>query len=562
MNQPLVEVREKKTVLVLGIIFTLMFGGMGVFSGMVSLAEGNLSGAIGMMSIWVIFALLGVYMICTYFLHKLQVFSGNRIVYSSYLGHKKEFAFRDIAKISCRDRKNVISLILLDKEGKKLARVESNMANYDKLCEWLAATKKTSEEARATLEGMGMEAQSTFVVEPVKVQGTGKVARFFCAVLGAILCLAGIMVGIESINTMRIKSEDSEAILMFDPYSDTDEKQYISFEMITYSFASFELSDAQGMYFVFDKDMYPYIVCMDNSRLESEFSEIYEYTFSDEEVAPKTGQLEGYAMLIEDDLKEIAIEEFNLLWGEEIVNEENFEDYFGSYYLDSTYVPAKEGENPITSLLSAVFFLVMGIYLVYYAVKGYKKFTKSNGVTPGNGQAVGNVMSVTGAVTQETDTSDIAQTNAPVAGELPVPRNIIVSVLATLVGAALGGVLWMFFYKLDRIAAIAGIVAVYGAMWGWTKFGKRELKTMSTIWCIIAGAGMIILANYLSYAWEIMDALNETSPGRAEFFKILTSMPQLMSEWELWGSFISDLAIGLLLALVAGASTLLGKKKK
>lgn len=80
--------------------------------------------------------------------------------------------------------------------------------------------------------------------------------------------------------------------------------------------------------------------------------------------------------------------------------------------------------------------------------------------------------------------------------------------------------------------------------------------------CILTGIGMIFLANYVSYAWEIEEAINASSPGRAQFMKVLSNMPSLMKEWDLWGTFVADLGMGILFACVAGFSGRLGKMKK
>ncbi len=537
MGEPIIKVKEGGGILALGIFFTVIFGGACVILGGAFIADGELVDAMIVLGTFGIFALLGLYLIFIYGCHKLQVFSVNQIVYGTYLGTKRTFTFRDIAKVREVNVKNGITLYLFDQNGKKLARVENNMKGYAEFVSWLYAV-----QADAIAND-----QSAFEEEPMKISGTGKISRTIFLLIGLVMIFVSVMTILQGTGMIGKDDKEPEAMLAFDPFTYTEEKQFVAFEMISYPFASFELSDAQGLYFVFDEEMYMYIVCMDNALLETEFAEIYEYTFSDALEAPKVGELEGYAMEIDENLKQIAIEEFNYMWNEEIVNEENFTDYFGEYYLDSTYMPGREGqESAAEMLLSALFGLAIGGYLIYYSVTGYKKRAKA----------------VKEAAAPSTE--DMVQTplTTPIAGELPITRNIIVSVLATIVGAAVGGVLWIIFYKLGRIAAIAGYAAVLGAIWGWTKFAKRTLTVKAAVWCIFVGASMIVLANYVSYAWDILDVLNETSQGRAEFMKVLSSMPQLMSEWELWSSFIADLGIGLFLAVVAGLSNILGKKKK
>ncbi len=393
-----------------------------------------------------------------------------------------------------------------------------------------------------------------------KKKGVGKFTRIFLIIMGIFISVCAFMAAKDTIDDLQ-KNNEPETLLSFDPYTASDLKQGVSFEMISYAFASFELSDAQGLYFVFDKDMYAYIVCMDNDRLETEFADIYEYTFSDEAEAPAEGWLEGYAMEIDEELMAIAIEEFNYLWDEEVVNEENFEEYLGSYYLDSTYVPDGDGESPVGSIFTAIFLFLVGGYLVYYGLAGYKRAVKKQEAEAAAAMA-GNDFSAAANYGENAAQNGTSQTMTTLPGDIPVSRNIIVSLIATIVGAALGGLVWIVFYKMGRIVAIAGYLAVFGAIWGWTKVGKRALTKPAAVWCILIGAGMIVMANWFSYAWEISDALNATSKNRAEFSKILANMPTLMSEYELWGSFVGELAIGLVLALVAGLGGLVGKKKK
>ena len=182
--------------------------------------------------------------------------------------------------------------------------------------------------------------------------------------------------------------------------------------------------------------------------------------------------------------------------------------------------------------------------MIYYVTKGYKKVTKK--------------------IQEQSAFAEEKEEKEPVKNtvDLPIPRNLFATLLAVVIGAALGGLVWIFFYKLGRIAAISGYLAVIGAVWGWSKFGRREMTGGAWGLCILTGIGMIFLANYVSYAWEIEEAINASSPGRAQFMKVLSNMPSLMKEWDLWGAFVADLGMGILFACVAGFSGRLGKMKK
>lgn len=361
-----------------------------------------------------------------------------------------------------------------------------------------------------------------------------------CMVLfGTAMIVISLFLGIGAIAEMTDESGMEEALTAFDPTYNSGLKEYVKFDMITYPFAGFELNDTQGFYFVLD-DMLPYIVCMEDSKLETEFKEIYDYTFSDSTTQPQKGYLEGYAVEIDDGLKAFAIEEFNYLWDEEIVTEENFADYFGSYYLDTIYVP-DEAKDDAEMLVISLIGIAIGIFTLYATLKKKKVFPKQ-----------GNVM---GAAQANADAMHMA-------GDLPVQGNIILAIVASFVGAAAGGLLWIVMYKLGYVAAVTGFVGAYGAIWCWTKVGKRELNIPAIVWCVIVAAVMLVLGNYVVYAWEVTDAINASSPGRAEFGKVLQNMPQIMEEWELWGSFASDLGMGLVLAVVSGVVGLFGKKNR
>ena len=548
MKEQVFEVREKKFVLASGIICTIIFGLMAIV--MIAASEGDVLMIVYGMSVFGVLTALGIYLLLAYFNHRLTVFSDGELVYSNSFGKKTTFAYRDIAKLEQKYVKTTMNIVFKNAEGKRLAKVESNMKGYDQLWHWLKTQKQAVEEAQAAMDQLGVSTDHKIEIEPVKVKGTGKIARTFLVVMGVFMLVAAA--GTFYTLTESGSSEGVEGeVQRFDPTVEYENKQLVEFEMISYPFASFELNDSQGLYFVFDTDMSVYIVCMDNERLETEFKEIYDYTFSDASETAGIGAVEGYAMPIDAELKTIAIEEFNYLWGSDVLTDTNFVDYIGDYYLDTTYIPESSEESVSTIIIGGIFFLALGIYLIYYGIKGYKKAEQKVA-------AASDVKVHEDAVTMAT-----AQAGAVSgAGELPVPRNIFVALAASIICAAAGGLLWIVFYKLGRIAAISGYLAVFGAMYGYSKFGKRELKGMSVVWCILAGVAMIVFANYISYTWEIVDAINASNPGRAEFARVFMNMPQMMTEWELWGSFLTDLGMGLIFALIAGVGSLFGKKKK
>ncbi len=559
MKQPVFEVREKKNVLILGIISIITFG-LGSY-GWIFNTEDIDDTFIFMYGMLILgFALvLGIYCVMRFMRYRLQVFADGELIFSSCMGQKNAFTYKDIAGIE-EKHGFYMMLILKDATGNSLAKVYSNMNNYNRLCQWLRSRKQEVEAQGSFVNQVGAEIRREIVTEPVKVQGTGKAGRIFLTLLGVImLCVAGGAL-LSAISGTDSAGGSEENITWFDATVPSEDRQKVNVQMISYAFAVFELNDTQGLYFVFDENMAVYIVCMDNERLETEFKDIYEFTFSETLEVPEIGTLEGYAVAIEDDLKNLAIEEFNYLWGEDFITAENFEDYIGSYYLDTTYQPVEEGESTATMIICGIFFLGAGIYLLYYATKGYKKAQQKMNEQSDLKQHA----EALNAGEEGVSTGTAGETTAQVtgAGDLPIPRNIFLALLASVVCALAGGVLWILFYKMGRIAAISGYVAVAGAMLGYFKFGRREKSAIGNVICVLIGVAVIAFANYISYAWEIVDAMNASSPGRAEFVKVFANMPKLMTEWELWSSFMADLGMGLVFALLAGLGGLIGRKKK
>lgn len=376
--------------------------------------------------------------------------------------------------------------------------------------------------------------------------------RILWAVLGLVMLVLPMAVFISEWGNGKDREED---IYAFDVAEYSESRQFVEFEMISYPFASFELNDTQGLYFVFDEDMCTYIVCMNNNRLEEEFAEIYEYTFSDTVEAPKVGRVEGYSMEIDEEIRDIAIEEFNYMWGEEIATEQNFEEYFGNYYLDTTYIPNASEESLFTRILTLAFTTVVGIILLWCAFAKPKQEPATENVANEDVEPAFDHSPMT-------DLFGTSDAGFATIGELPNPGNIVIAVAASIAGAALGGVVWILIYKLGYIAAVSGYVAVACAMLGYTKFGKRELSILSIIWCILISAAMIVFANYISYTWEVMDAINASNPGRAEFTKVFMHLPDMLKEWDAEGYFWRDLAMGLLFLVISGIGSLFSRKKR
>ena len=92
--------------------------------------------------------------------------------------------------------------------------------------------------------------------------------------------------------------------------------------------------ETKKAYIVYD-GKYFYIACLNEEAMDK-LQYMLDYIYSEEEMQePEPVLIKGTATYIPDDLKKMTIESYNEMAGREVVNEDNFNDYFGSYYLDT-----------------------------------------------------------------------------------------------------------------------------------------------------------------------------------------------------------------------------------
>lgn len=146
----------------------------------------------------------------------------------------------------------------------------------------------------------------------------------------------------------------------------------VNIQLLTDEFAIYGEEDSTDSkyYFAFDED-YCYIVNLTTSTFYS-LKEINDYTYTQDADAaiPEPVTVMGMTREIPKELKEIAIDTYNELMGEEIVNEENFEDYLGSVYLCEGITPQDDIDLQVLGIcISGATFIIL---LIYYITISYK----------------------------------------------------------------------------------------------------------------------------------------------------------------------------------------------
>lgn len=149
----------------------------------------------------------------------------------------------------------------------------------------------------------------------------------------------------------------------------------VSVQMLTDPFAS---DDENEYHFAVDKDNYMCIVVLNNNDA-ARLKQIMDYTYSEGDVTvPDAITITGRTQSIESDLKEIAIDSYNEMIEDDLLNEENFEDYMGNIYLDTKLSPISYYTETVIvacALIFEVILLVCYFNAVIKTKSTLKKYT-------------------------------------------------------------------------------------------------------------------------------------------------------------------------------------------
>ncbi len=446
--------------------------------------------------------------------------------------------------------------------------------------------------------------------------------------------------------------------------SDEGDRAYMDAQYASEYFAYFDSNENDKLYFLMDEEYSVYIVCISDSEIGA-YADMQAFTFGETDKAPEQIRTEGTLVAIDDELMQLAIEEFNWFWGEDVVDSENCYDIFGNYYIDTAV------EDVSSDYLIFILFIVVAVVVMVWTTKKNGKVKKgskkvlaaleANGeaalvdaelqdirtkhfdkigvyltqnylISYRNGLMVIPLTALTGLygvvteknyelVIRSTDNSEqtavqtenkvnkqwdelIALVTAisaqvpdleygvdcvkvdgvfevtqiehffvarntgsalEVQTEMTNPDGTVITpnyglgILGGLIGALIGGALWVLIGRLGYIAGIAGFVIIYLSAMGFKK-GAKVLTRGGAVIAVIISVVMIFVANYVLYAWMMVEAFE----GRYTIGEIMAKLFPMLEEYELTGSFVKDVVIGYALSLVAAFSTLkalLGKKK-
>jgi len=166
-------------------------------------------------------------------------------------------------------------------------------------------------------------------------------------------------------NYLYVKQNTS---ISFQDVENTKDYSYIDIYKMSEKFAYNEEKNI-GIHFIIDKEdtglWHTYLIAINESDYNN-YKEIIDYTYNRIDKVPKSIRVYGYPVLVNDELKEMAIkniEKFIPAQNETKITKENYETYLTNSYLDTTK-NKNRNINLIFILIIILLFSFIGLFIL------------------------------------------------------------------------------------------------------------------------------------------------------------------------------------------------------
>lgn len=183
-----------------------------------------------------------------------------------------------------------------------------------------------------------------------------------------ILCSAYlIVITILSVCSYKIYTE-KQAVKSWSEVSSPEEYAYIKVSKMSEKFAYYSTSK-KSIHFVIEQEetgaWYTYLIAIKDSDY-SKFEEIIDYTYERTDKVPKPVKVYGYPVVINDELKQLAIKNivnFLPVENEIVITEENFNEYLTNSYLDTT-IEREEDFSSVLFVSLLMLFIMIALFFI------------------------------------------------------------------------------------------------------------------------------------------------------------------------------------------------------
>lgn len=274
-----------------------------------------------------------------------------------------------------------------------------------------------------------------------------------------------------------------------------------------------------------------------------EYQEYIDYFYYEREEAPEPVKISGIAVKPDEKLKEVIMNAVSQMVEEEFAAEE-FEDIFGTYYLDTVY-----RSTPAWMLWMIGAGMLLGIGIIVFCIIGFGKAGKELAQREGVGQISHDALT-------EGTYAGTAGTEGMMNGfnteeAKPIQGYWIKGIIGTFLGACVGGVIWLLLGTVgNSISAKVGLLIYLLALVGFavaTKGKEAEGIKGAMVVAAVIGSAVLFGSHYLVWAWKYYEFMDGTlSLGKA----ILTAGKYMTEKWY-WGDFFRELLFGVCIAGIA-----------
>lgn len=176
-----------------------------------------------------------------------------------------------------------------------------------------------------------------------------------------------IVITILSVCSYKLYKE-KQNIKPWSEVSSADEYSYIEVSKMSEKFAYFSTSK-KSIHFVIEQKetgaWYTYLIAIKESDY-SKFKNIIDYTYERTDKVPKKVKVYGYPVVINDELKTLAINNivnFLPVENEVVITEDNFNDYLTNSYLDTT-IKREDNFNILLFISLLIIFIMIALFMI------------------------------------------------------------------------------------------------------------------------------------------------------------------------------------------------------
>lgn len=357
-------------------------------------------------------------------------------------------------------------------------------------------------------------------------------------VLALSISLAGLFFFLDaSVEASKAQGREER----FDQWEDSSQGRQNSYKTweimgMTEEFAS-DFKETYHYCFAFDKERYPFIIKI-KGNLGEKYQPYIDYLYNEGE-EPELLTVKGVAAPIEDDIRKFAIECMNLLNGDELLTEENFEEYMGISLLDVSEKPMGRADfdAPKGFWIAGFIFGITGAFLLVVNIRHRINYGLAE-------EREKEAMRRAAMWQNPQENGDEEYIHDSGVRLVPVRKsNMFLGIIGAIGGSLIGVALWLMISLIGFVAGIAGFVMLKFALKGYEKLSGKLDKKGAVISLVIA-AFMVLFANILDYVIVLCRAFFEWDASFDTVRYVVMNFGELMTEFDAWRGFGVNLVVG------------------